>query len=85
MIKSFNGHTPAIRASCFVADNATAFAVAEGEARGVLLSADSLLSMNTLRDQQVAERPDAVTVTGGVVKVTVKRLSFGEYVIPLIP
>ena len=23
MIKSFNGHTPAIRASCFVADNAT--------------------------------------------------------------
>ena len=62
----------------------TAFAVAEGEARGVLLSADSLLSMNTLRDQQVAEYPDAVTVTGGVIKTAVKRLSFGEYIISLI-
>ena len=61
----------------------TAFAVAEGEARGVLLSADSLLSMNTLHDEQVTESPDAVTVTGGVIKTAVKRLSFGEYVIPL--
>ena len=61
----------------------TAFAVADGVARGVLLSADSLLSMNTLRDQQVAERPDAVAVKNGCVKTTVKRLSFGEYVIPL--
>ena len=63
----------------------TAFSVADGEARGVLLSADSLLSMNTLHDTQVAESPDTVTVRGGAVKATVKRLSFGEYVIPLIP
>ena len=61
----------------------TAFAVADGEARGVLLAADSLLSMNTLNDTQVAESPDTVTVRSGVVKATVKRLSFGEYVIPL--
>ena len=63
----------------------TAFAVAEGEARGVLLSADSLLSMNTLNDTQVAESPDTVTVRGGAVKATVKGLSFGEYIIPLTP
>ena len=61
----------------------TAFAVADGEARGILLAADSLLSMNTLHDQQVAESPDAVIVKGGVIKATVKRLSFGEYVIPV--
>ena len=61
----------------------TAFSVADGEARGVLLSADSLLSMNTLNDTQVAESPDTVTVRGGAVKATVKRLSFGEYVVPL--
>jgi hypothetical protein len=32
----------------------------------------------------VAESPDAVTVTGGVIKTAVKRLSFGEYIISLI-
>ena len=63
----------------------TAFSVTDGEARGILLSADSLLSMNTLNDTQVAESPDAVTVQGGVIKTTVKRLSFGEYIIPLTP
>ena len=57
--------------------------LSERFARGVLLSADSLLSMNTLRDQQVAESPAAVTVQGGVIKITVKRLSFGEYVVPI--
>lgn len=61
----------------------TAFAVAEGESAGVLLSADRLLSMNTLHDQQVAEKPAAVTVENGTVKAVVPRLSFGEYVIPL--
>ncbi|MBP3666188.1 MAG: hypothetical protein J6K29_03955 [Clostridia bacterium] len=61
----------------------TAFAVADGKAAGVLLSADSLLSMNTLRDQQVSEHPAAVTVQNCAVKATVPRLSFGEYVIPI--
>ena len=61
----------------------SAFSVADAEAEGILLSADSLLSMNTLLDQQVAERPDTVTVQNGIVKATVRRLSFGEYVIPL--
>ncbi len=59
------------------------FAVADGEAKGILLAADSLLSMNTLHDQQVAECDDAVTVQNGMVKTTVRRLSFGEYIIPL--
>ena len=63
----------------------TAFSTADGEARGVLLAADSLLSMNTLNDTQVAESPDTVTVQGGAVKATVKGLSFGEYIIPLTP
>ena len=61
----------------------TAFPVADGEAQGILLSADSLLSMNTLHDEQVSEKPAAVTVQDGVVKTVVKRLSFGEYIIPL--
>ncbi len=61
----------------------SAFAVADGEAQGVLLSADSLLSMNTLHDEQVAERADSVAVENNVIKTTVRRLSFGEYIIPL--
>ena len=61
----------------------TAFSVPDGTAEGILLSADSLLSMNTLHDEQVSEKPAVVTVQNGVVKTTVKRLSFGEYVIPL--
>ena len=61
----------------------TAFDVANGEAQGILLSADSLLSMNTLHDTQVAETPHALMVENGCIRATVKRLSFGEYVIPL--
>ena len=61
----------------------SALDVAQGEAAGVLLSADSLLSMNTLRDEQVSEKPASVTVENNTVKVKVARLSYGEYRIPL--
>ena len=61
----------------------TAFPVRDGEARGILLAADSLLSMNTLNDTQVAETPHTIAVENGRIRAAVRRLSFGEYVIPL--
>ena len=61
----------------------SAFDVAQGKAAGVLLAADSLLSMNTLGDQQVAEKPASITVAGNAVKTVVPRLSFGEFIIQL--
>ena len=61
----------------------SAFDVADGEAKGVLLAADDLLSMNTLGNQPIAEREASVIVADKAVKVTVQKLSFGEYVIPL--
>ena len=61
----------------------SAFAVIDGEARGILLSADSLLSMNTLNHEQVTEVPHTLMAQNGCVKTTVKRLSFGEYIIPI--
>lgn len=63
----------------------SAFDVAQGEVSGVLLSADSLLSMNTLNNEQVSEKPTSVTVENSAVKVKVARLSYGEYRIPLKP
>ena len=59
------------------------FEVADGDARGVLLAGEDLLSMNTLHDQQISEREARVSVADKAVKTVVPRLSFGEYVIPL--
>ena len=59
------------------------FDVADGQAEGVLLSADSLLSMNRLHDQQITELEDSITVANKIVKTTVPKLSYGEYIIPL--
>ena len=59
------------------------FDVVSGEANGVLLSADDLLSMNRLDDQQITERAAAVTVTDKTVKTAVQKLSFAEYILPL--
>ena len=59
------------------------FDVINGDAEGVLLTADGLLSMNRLHDQQIAEREDSITVAGKTVKTTVPKLSYGEYIIPL--
>jgi hypothetical protein len=63
----------------------SAFDVSEGTATGVLLSADDLLSMNRLNDQQITERAAAVTVTDKTVKTAVQKLSFAEYILPLNP
>ena len=59
------------------------FEVADGDAGGVLLAGEDLLSMNTLHDQQISEREAWVSVADKAVKTVVPRLSFGEYVIPL--
>ena len=63
----------------------SAFDVVSGEANGVLLSADDLLSMNRPDDQQITERAAAVTVTDKTVKTAVQKLSFAEYILPLNP
>ncbi len=57
------------------------FGVKDGEYGGVILSGDSLISMNRLNDAQIGEAPASVTVTNGRIKMTVRRLSFAEYVI----
>jgi alpha-N-arabinofuranosidase len=59
------------------------FDVTDGEAKGVLLAADDLLSMNKLGDSQITEREASVTVADKTVKVAVRKLSYGEYIIPL--
>ncbi|MBR4205599.1 MAG: hypothetical protein IKQ92_08990 [Clostridia bacterium] len=59
------------------------FCVGDGECGGVILSGSSLLSMNRLNDTQIAEHPASVTVADRRVKMTVRRLSYAEYVIPL--
>ena len=62
----------------------SAFDVADGEVTGVLLAAEELLSMNRLGDLQIAERVDSQTVKDKVISVTVPKLSYGEYIIPLV-
>ena len=61
----------------------SAFDVPDGVCEGVILSGDSLLSMNTLNDKQVREAPARISVRDKTVDMTVRRLSFAEYVIPL--
>ena len=61
----------------------TAFDVPDGEARGVLLAGDELLSMNKLGDQQITEREASVSVANRIVKTVAQKLSYAEYVIPL--
>ena len=62
----------------------SALGVKDGAADGVILTGDSLLSMNRLNDAQIGEAPASVTVADGVIGLTVRRLSFAEYVIPKI-
>ena len=61
----------------------SAFTVRDGEAAGVLLAGDDLLAMNTLTDQPIREREASVAIRDRVVKATVQKLSYGEYVIPM--
>ncbi len=57
------------------------FGVPDGEYGGICLCGDSLISMNTLNDTQVKERPAAVNVKDGVLYAKVRKLSFSEFVI----
>jgi len=61
----------------------SAFEVADGEAKGVLLVGDDLLAMNKLGDQRICEQETSITVANKTVKAAVRRLSFAELVIPL--
>ena len=59
------------------------FAVRDGEAGGVLLAGDSLLSMNRLHDTQIRERPAAAEVRDSTFRAAARRLSYAEYIVPL--
>ena len=61
----------------------SAFAVAEGEVTGILLVGDDLLALNKLGEENIREVAASVTVEGNTVKAAARRLSYGEYVIPL--
>ena len=63
----------------------SAFPTRNGEATGVRLAADSLLSMNRLGDMQITESPASLTVKDGRITCTVPPLSFSEFIIPLAP
>ena len=63
----------------------SAFPTRNGEATGVRLAADSLLSMNRLGDMQITESPASLTVQDGRITCTVPPLSFSEFIIPLAP
>ena len=60
----------------------SAFDVADGEYGGVMLSGDSLTSMNRLNDRQVREDFASVRVCGRKVSMQVPPLSFSEFLIP---
>ena len=62
----------------------SAFSVADGEAQGVRLMADSLLSMNKLDDMQIKKTVVTLSVTGNVLETAVPALSYAEYEIPLL-
>jgi alpha-N-arabinofuranosidase len=56
------------------------FDVRDKEYSGVILAGDSLISMNRLNDEQIKEFPASVTVADGRIGMTVRPLSFSEYV-----
>lgn len=62
----------------------SAFDVPDGEADGIRLSGDSLLSMNRLNDMQIAEVPASVTVENHTVRCAAVPLSYCEFEIPLM-
>ncbi len=61
----------------------SAFSVADGICSGVILSAESLLSMNVLRDAQITEAATHLEVSSHSVRTIVPKLSFAEYILPL--
>ena len=61
----------------------SAFDLPDGDASGILLAGDDLLSMNTLKEQNVCETAACVTVQDRTVKTSVRKLSYGEYILPL--
>ena len=61
----------------------SAFPVPDALSEGFCLSADSLLSMNRLHDEQIRRAPATLAVKGQSISTTVPKLSYAEYVIPL--
>ncbi len=61
----------------------SAFRPADGIHEGVMLCADSLVSMNTLGDQQITEQQVTLQVQGCVANASAPARSFAEYVIPI--
>ncbi|MBE6724132.1 MAG: hypothetical protein E7576_02880 [Ruminococcaceae bacterium] len=59
------------------------FSVKDGACGGVMLTGDSLIAMNRLNDAQIRESPASAEVRDGRIRMTVRRLSFAEYVLPL--
>lgn len=59
------------------------FPVANGEADGHVLIADSLLSMNRWQDMQIRDVSTSMNVMDGFVRCTVPKLSYAEFVITL--
>lgn len=60
------------------------FDVADGQYSGTVLSGDSLLSMNRLGDAQVKESPASIAVRGRMIRLDVRKLTYSEYVIPVV-
>ncbi len=61
----------------------SAFIPADGIHEGVLLCADSLVSMNTLGDRQITEQQITLRVQGSVANASAPARSFAEYLIPI--
>lgn len=61
-----------------------AFPVPDGEYRGYIMYADSLTATNMPGKEQICESGSTLNVEGRTVKMTVEKLSFAEYVIPLV-
>ncbi len=61
----------------------TAFPAEDGEAEGICLGADSLLSMNTLQERQIRESAAVLCVEKQMVKTDIPKLTYAEFVIPL--
>ncbi len=61
-----------------------AFSLEDGICDGVALWADSLISMNTLKDRQIKESGVSLCIRNGVAQVKAQPLSFSEFVIPIL-
>lgn len=59
------------------------FPVSDQACKGIMLAADSLVSMNKMNDAQIKEQAVDISVSSCTVSLKVKPLSYAEYIIPL--